>query len=177
MRLANSVHLCCVVACVQTQFNKLRGICVAAEQGMRSLVQRLSLALEAPISIGPSVQALVHDAIPSSAGQAGGSGSRLTSAGGHSSMSGGHGAEALRRSGAGSLGSAGHHRRPSKDHGMENIAQQSALASKAQRCAAVLWCRAVWQLGHCGLLACCTWYYHTWFAAHQLVQKPAHKRS
>lgn len=40
---------CCFVWCyLQAQFTKLRSICVAAEQGMRSLGQRLSIALEAP---------------------------------------------------------------------------------------------------------------------------------
>lgn len=53
-------------------------------------------------------------------------------AGGLSSMSGGHG-DGMRRSAAGSTNSAQHHRRPSKDHGMEAITQQAALASKAQR--------------------------------------------
>jgi hypothetical protein len=120
---------------LQAQFNKLRGVCVAAEQGMRSLVQRLSLALEAPaLTIGPSVPTTAgHDGVHSAGQQAGNLSARLTSAGGLSSMSGSHGADGLRRSGAGSLGSAGHHRRPSRDHGLESVAQQSALASKAQR--------------------------------------------
>ncbi len=120
---------------MQGQFNKLRGICVAAEQGMRSLVQRLSLALEAPLTVGPSAQLSTHEApaSQSSAGQqAGGPGSRLTSAGGVSSMSGSHG-DGMRRSAAGGTGSAQHHRRPSRDHGLDAIAQQAALASKAQR--------------------------------------------
>lgn len=131
--------------CAQAQFSKLRGICVAAEQGMRSLAQRLSLALEAPaLTIGPSSS--THDAAaaaaPLSAGAVvpPGGASRLTSAGGMSSASGSH--ADMRRSGAGGgSGSAAsqHHRRPSKDHGLEGIAaaQQSALASKAQRCVCI----------------------------------------
>jgi hypothetical protein len=119
---------------LQAQFNKLRGICVAAEQGMRSLVQRLSLALEAPtLAIGPSAPTTAgHDGVHSAGQQGGSLSARLTSAG-SLSMSGSHGAEGLRRSGAGSVGSAGHHRRTSRDHGLDSVAQQSALASKAQR--------------------------------------------
>lgn len=119
---------------MQGQFNKLRGICVAAEQGMRSLVQRLSLALEAPVTVGPSAQqAAAQEAAQSSAGQQQGApGSRLTSAGGLSSINGSH-SEGMRRSAAGSTNSAQHHRRPSRDHGLDGVAQQAALASKAQR--------------------------------------------
>lgn len=124
---------------MQGQFNKLRGMCIAAEQGMRSLAQRLSLALEAPaVSIGPSVQATSYDAgTPpgqSAAGQQGTStGSRLTSAGGLSTASHGLGGlEGTRRSGAGSVSSA-HHHRASRDHGLDGLAQPSALASKSQR--------------------------------------------
>jgi hypothetical protein len=126
---------CSWLLILQAQFNKLRGICVAAEQGMRSLVQRLSLALEAPaLTIGPSVPTTAgHDGLHSAGQQAGSLSARMTSAGGLSSMSGSHGAEGLRRSGADSLSRAGHHRRPSRDHGLDGVAQQSALASKAQR--------------------------------------------
>jgi hypothetical protein len=77
-------HCLLWAVCLQGQFNKLRGICVAAEQGMRSLVQRLSLALEAPLTVGPSAQLVTQEApgSQSSAGQqAGAPGSRLTSAG------------------------------------------------------------------------------------------------
>ena len=130
------------VSVVQGQFNKLRSICVAAEQGMRSLAQRLGLALEAPaLTLGPAAPAVGHDTGSplSAAGQHGtGPGSRLTSAGGLSNVSGSHGAgmpDGMRRSGAGSTGSA-HHRRPSRDHGLDAMAQQAALASKAQRCVA-----------------------------------------
>lgn len=104
---------------------------------MRSLLQRLSLALEAPahMTIGPSAQAAALDAgqQAGAGAQLGAPGSRLTSAGGLSSISGSHVADGLRRSGTGSLGSAGHQRRPSRDHGLDSVAQQSALASKAQR--------------------------------------------
>lgn len=109
---------------------------MAAEQGMRSLVQRLSIALEAPaVTLGPL--AAQHDAaapagLSSGHGQqAIGPGSRLTSAGGLSSASSSHGAgptDGMRRSGAGSSSSSAHHRRPSREQGLDG-----ALASKAQR--------------------------------------------
>lgn len=104
---------------------------------MRSLLQRLSLALEAPahMTIGPSAQAAALDAgqQAGAGAQLGAPGSRLTSAGGLSSISSSHAADGLRHSGEGSLGSAGHQRRPSRDHGLDSVAQQRALASKAQR--------------------------------------------
>jgi hypothetical protein len=126
------------LSCLQCQFNKLRGVCVAAEQGMRSLLQRLSLALEAPaMRLGPSVPpASAHDAVAAPQQASGAPGSRLTSAGGLSSANGSHGGgDAARRSAAGSssTGSAKHHRVPSKDHGLEGLSHQSALTSKAQR--------------------------------------------
>jgi hypothetical protein len=72
----------------QVQFNKLRGICIAAEQGMRSLLQRLATALDEPAqaaaaaaTMSQSHQTPASSAATASAAVQGSAGQRLQSAG------------------------------------------------------------------------------------------------
>lgn len=134
--------LCLLIFCYrhQVQFGKLRSICVAAEQGLRSLMHRLQLALEEvppPAAVAGVSPHVAHHSPTASVGQSGqlnaigpgqaGAGSRLQSAGA-SSNAGSH-AEAMRRS----AGGAGSNRqgRTTKE------LMDSTLTSKANRCVPV----------------------------------------
>jgi hypothetical protein len=111
------------------QFNKLRSICVAAEQGLRSLLHRLRLAAEevspAGVNVFPSPHIGHHS--PTASVQLGAAvpGQRLQSAGA-SSSTGSH-TEAMRRSNGGVAGS-------SRQGRTTREAVDATLASKANRC-------------------------------------------
>ncbi|WIA19827.1 hypothetical protein OEZ85_005735 [Tetradesmus obliquus] len=111
----------------QVQFSKLRSICVAAEQGLRSLLYRLKLAAEEVPPAGAAVMPSPHigHQSPTASAQLGAAmpGQRLQSAGA-SSSTGSH-IEA-RRSNGGAAGS-------SRQARTTREAVDSALASKANR--------------------------------------------
>ncbi|KAF6261763.1 hypothetical protein COO60DRAFT_1636588 [Scenedesmus sp. NREL 46B-D3] len=92
----------------QVQFNKLRSICVAAEQGLRSLLHRLKLAAEEVAPAGAAAFPPLHNGHPSptAALQLGAAvpAQRLQLAGA-SSSTGSH-TEAMRRSNGGAAGSS-----------------------------------------------------------------------
>eukprot|EP00775_Hariotina_reticulata_P005882 gene5882-6123_t len=123
----------------QVQFNKLRSICIAAEQGMRSLLQRLATALDEPAA---AAAAHSHPAPVSSAAAApvamqGSAGQRLQSAGASSTGGSSHtgGLDGLRRSTGGGLGSR--QGRPAREGlsstGSAGAASDNPLASKVAK--------------------------------------------
>jgi hypothetical protein len=108
------------------QFSKLRSICVAAEQGLRSLLYRLKLAAEEVPPPGAAVLPSPHIGhhSPTASVQMGAAmpGQRLQSAGA-SSSTGSHTTEAMRRSNGGAA--AGNSR--------QARTMDASLASKANR--------------------------------------------
>eukprot|EP00879_Flechtneria_rotunda_P017327 GHRR01018151.1.p1 GENE.GHRR01018151.1~~GHRR01018151.1.p1 ORF type:complete len:898 (+),score=438.17 GHRR01018151.1:161-2854(+) len=117
----------------QVDFSNLRSICVAAEQGMQSLLQRLSTALEEPgptpaaAPAAPPSAASNPPTIPATNQPGFGTGFRLQSAGAMSSSgshSGATGSGVDRRSGAGGSSITSRQGRSTRDEGPISMKSQ-----------------------------------------------------